>query len=154
MRFLKQRTLYTCVPVAIINANKFFGGKATGKDIKVIKNIMNWGFNEPTDLKKIEKAVATFGKDLYRYTRLIYPNYRTIIKHLKTGNPIIFSFHLIDVGLNEYGHMTIMYMEDDKIVCVNENTKETLTTISKFNLRFVKLKKTRFYPEVYLLESK
>ena len=154
MRYCKQRDRFSCGPVAIINALKFFGVKATYKDVPKYRKLTNCRRPHGVKRKYINKPL----QNIFKCTKINNPTMRQLDDFLKKGYPIILS-HLIRKNAKTWGHFIfIPRRERDGFVLINEYKNRTKDFVSrKFMVDMLRLKKRpgkkKRYPTAWILRG-
>ena len=152
IRYLRQRDNYNCGPVAIINALKFFGERATQKDISRIAKIVNCKSPHGTSPKNMNKGI----NKIFKCEKMEDPTMRDIDQILLNGNPVILNY-LIQENGERWGHyIFIPRRETDGFIIINENKNRTVDLVNRTTIsKWLKLKKNKIhtYPRIWILKG-
>ena len=88
MRFVRQRNGYTCVPIALINLDKYLGGNSTLKDLSKVCEEVGCRPRLGTFMDE-ETPFSDYLESRYETEYLHKANKREVAYYLSRGYPII-----------------------------------------------------------------
>ena len=128
-RFLHQRQKYTCGPVAILNALKFFGRRVTEKNLPKIVKITKCDPYAGTLPSGLEKGLRAVKKGLFKLKKA-KPSYSKLLTHLDILNPAILIYPAQD---NNF-HAVLLFQKKGQKYIINDKDGKTVQVISDFDL--------------------
>ena len=154
-RFIKQRDEYSCGPVAIVNALKWAGIKATYAHVKKYKRICKTEEDMGTTLFAIHETLAA--TKVFKIVRLYNPPIKRIDEHIDGGGAVLFGSTKIKTEESYEGHYALIVSRSQKRygVCNLEPPGKSYKTCCR--KRFIKKFMKRFEgdkPVVWLLTAR
>jgi hypothetical protein len=128
-RYVKQRDLYSCGPIAVANALKW-----AGKDISYKKH--HKGFKRLCGAhnikgvrpRNLEKALKVAGKGLFSITPVCKPKLEEIDKHLSGNGCIVLSYAWTERKVEE--NVTIVYVNGHYINILDKTSNGILYKVT------------------------
>ena len=154
-RFIKQYDDYNCGPVAIVNALKWAGVKATHAHVKKFNCICKTTEDMGTTISAIHKALD--GTKVFKIVRLYNPPIKRIDEHINRGGAVLYGSTKVKTGNAYEGHYALIVSRSENRfgVCNLEPPGKAFRNCSR--KRFIKKYMKRFKydkPVVWLLTIK
>ena len=161
LRYVRQYNDYTCGPVAIINAIKWSGHKATIKqDLKHITNECRCDPRNGTSHGNFDRILRKESKERFRVRRRLFPTLEEIAQHLvRPGHSVIINFLRVNKGgieIDAHYALLVGAMEAvQEFVQINSFEGETVARVNRYqlaeDLRQRKSIRGKVYPRAWFL---
>ena len=116
-RFIKQRDLFRCGPVAVLNSLKFFGKKVTYKDLPRISKICK-STRTGTSSFNLDTALRKLGKNYFSVRKLQGWSFDTIDEALRNNKLVVVNYDWEDRKIE--GTVTIIRIQGHFTILVRD----------------------------------
>jgi len=131
VRWVRQRDLYRCGPIAVLNILKWMGGPWTHKMLPAVQILCKCDADVGTSRQNIERAMKALG---IIKKRRVFPKLKEIDKHLDNGGVILLEYFWDKF----YGHYALCIGRTEKhYLIVNDSYEKTVTKWKRNELRII-----------------
>lgn len=169
VRFVRQPTLISCGPTAIINAAKWAGLSCTLKnDFGSISLMCDTKADNGTHCDNFDKVLRLKLRTAAKIRKRLRPSFASIVSYVRRHDRavVLLYWRRANESVRKYddytveGHyiLVIPSGSNDSVICVNDYTEETLTTTSMRDFRkkvsFLRRWKGENIPIAWFLRTK